>query len=137
MKPGGDEGDLEKTLADLIDYTDYHFKREEALMEACDYPNLAHHKKAHEAIIAQVGEFYLKSSGKPIESMAGELAECLEAWLQNHIMGMDKDYQGWIAGNGEIIDKVAREAEEKIGVGKIAVTYAAGDEPPADALATG
>jgi len=39
-----DDKMIEHILDDLIDYTKYHFSREEKIMLDCEYPNLAAHK---------------------------------------------------------------------------------------------
>lgn len=125
LKSGDDAGTFGKALADLRDYTDYHFKREEALMEACDYPNLPNHRKVHEGIIAKVEGFIQEASVEPSVLVANELVEYLEVWLQVHIKELDKDYQDWMAGKDEIIRKTNRKFQEKYGIGKIAMSNVA------------
>ncbi len=47
---GGDPrifGSILADLADLHEYSIPHFEREEALMEACGYPDLESHKQVH------------------------------------------------------------------------------------------
>lgn len=125
LKTNVDPEALGRALADLRDYTDYHFKREEALMEACDYPNLLNHGKVHEGIIAKVEGFIQEASVEPSVLVANELVEYLENWLQVHIKELDKDYQDWMAGKDEIIRKTNRKFQEKYGIGKIAMSNVA------------
>lgn len=119
LKTGPGEETLSKALLDLREYTDYHFKREEALMEACDYPGLPNHREAHEKIIAKVERVILEAKVEPDILTAYELVEYLETWLQVHIRGMDKNYQNWMDGKDEIIRKTNLEFQKKRGVGKI------------------
>lgn len=125
LKTGDEAEALRKALADLHEYTDYHFKREEALMEACEYPGLPNHRKAHERIIAKIKVYIQKTAAEPGLFQANELVEYLEAGLQAHIMEMDHDYQGWMAGQDETIRKTNREFQEKCGVSKIPKSHAA------------
>jgi len=48
--------DVDEVISELIDYTLYHFKREEALMETCDYPDLDDHCKLHQDLIKDVSK---------------------------------------------------------------------------------
>lgn len=121
VKTGDDPETLSKALAALREYTDYHFKREEALMEACDYTNLPTHRKVHEKIIAKVEGFIEENSVEPCILVTNELVDYLENWLQVHIMEKDKNYQDWMAGKDEVIKKTNREFQEKRGAGKIAI----------------
>lgn len=125
LKTGDAAGTLDKALTDLRDYTDYHFKREEALMEACDYPNLQNHRKVHERIIAKVEGFIQEVPAEPKILVTNELVDYLEAWLQVHIRGMDKNYQDWMAGKDEIIRKTNHEFQENRNFEKITISNVA------------
>lgn len=108
---------LSKELADLYYYTDYHFKREEALMEACEYPNLPSHRKIHEEIVAKIKGFIHEAPVEPNLLLTNELVDYLENWLQGHIMESDKDYQDWMAGKDELIQITNCEFQEKYTIG--------------------
>jgi hemerythrin len=80
-----------EALQDLINYTKYHFHREEKLMEDNGYPDLAAHKKQHQAMIKQVNVFvslYDQQGHDALEQVSDFLAN----WLINHINGTDKKY---------------------------------------------
>ncbi|VAW58528.1 hypothetical protein MNBD_GAMMA11-2488, partial [hydrothermal vent metagenome] len=51
------DGVAEGILNDLVEYTEYHFFREEELMKECNYPGFDAHRKQHEAMISQVSTF--------------------------------------------------------------------------------
>ncbi len=87
------------TLKELVDYTKYHFEREEALLTQHNYPEFEAHKREHEAMIARVGQFldaYEKDREGTVEKMAG----FLKTWLIDHIAGTDQKYSAYLHGKG-------------------------------------
>jgi len=86
----GEEFELQ-ALNELVDYTRYHFEREEKMMEEADYPDLEEHKEKHRSMIAKVGRFqkeYQQSGHEALDGVASFLSE----WLIDHINGTDKKY---------------------------------------------
>lgn len=84
-----DDIDVDNVIANLIDYTLYHFKREEALMQACDYPDLENHRKIHATLIQQVQQLSDKWHAEPRLITLDELRVFLRNWLYNHILKVD------------------------------------------------
>lgn len=82
--------EVEEILDELLIYTLQHFKREEAVMQACGFPDLAEHQKLHKELgnnaVKLAGEWREKHSPEVIL----ELLEFLRAWLVKHIMEEDK-----------------------------------------------
>ena len=87
------------TLKELLDYTRYHFDKEEKMMEEYDYPGLAEHKEQHESMIAVVGQFQKDYEARGHEALQG-VANYLYGWLINHINGTDKLYMPFLTGKG-------------------------------------
>ncbi len=88
-----------QTLDEVIDYTKYHFTREEGLMEDNGYADFVPHKAKHEKMIEQVNEFvqaYEKDESGAIES----LLTYLKSWLINHINGTDQEYSEYLISKG-------------------------------------
>lgn len=86
-------------LATLIAYTQYHFEREEKMMEACDYPDLETHREEHNALTAEVmalKERFL--SGESDLTIEGMLV-FLTGWLNHHILLQDMEYRSYAEGN--------------------------------------
>jgi len=86
---------VESTLNDLIDYTKYHFSREEELLQKHNYPDYDDHKKQHEAMVEQVTKFideYRVDKTRTIENVV----LYLKTWLINHIKGSDQRYAGFL-----------------------------------------
>mgnify|MGYP003673838178 CR=1 FL=1 len=88
-----------EALNDLINYTKYHFDREEKLLEQHDYPNLVAHKAQHKQMIKQVERFMDLYNEKGHEAL-NEISEFLANWLINHINGTDKEYSELLSQRG-------------------------------------
>ncbi len=88
-----------QTLDEVIDYTHYHFDREEGLMEDNDYPDFVAHKAKHKEMIEKVNEFVLEFETDEEDSIESLLAY-LKSWLINHINGTDKEYSEFLISKG-------------------------------------
>jgi hemerythrin len=93
-----------QTLAEVIDYTKYHFAREEDLMEKNGYSDFVAHKAQHEKMITKVTalvETYEMDESEGIKSGAIEsLHMYLKSWLINHINGTDQEYSEYLISKG-------------------------------------
>lgn len=88
-----------QALDELVNYTVYHFEREEKMMQENDYPDFIEHKAKHQEMIAQVKEFsalYDKNGHNALK----EVSEFLTVWLINHINGTDKEYSQYLNDRG-------------------------------------
>lgn len=88
-----------QTMDEVIDYTKYHFNREEGLVEQNDYPNFVPHKAKHEKMIEKVNEYaqaYEEDESAAIES----LLAYLKSWLINHICATDQEYSEFLISKG-------------------------------------
>jgi len=88
-----------KALEDLIDYTQYHFEREEKLMSDNDYPDFEAHKAKHQEMIEKVSTFVDLYNEKGHDALK-EISEYLTVWLISHINGTDKEYSQYLNGRG-------------------------------------
>ena len=92
-KPGQTVGSV---LDALLDYTDYHFAREELLMRACGYPDFEAHLRTHNTLRAQVHDIRVRYR-RNAESIHGrEVLAFLKNWLTAHIVGRDKLYSSFM-----------------------------------------
>ncbi|UZE96293.1 bacteriohemerythrin [Alkalimarinus alittae] len=86
-------------LSELIDYTKFHFAREEKMMEEHGYPDFEAHRQQHrkmtDSVVRKVLE-YEADSEKTVE----DLLEYLKSWLINHINGTDKKYSSFLREKG-------------------------------------
>jgi hemerythrin-like metal-binding protein len=83
---------LGSVLNALNDYTVYHFDREEAMLTACGYPELDHHRDAHARISGQLGEITRKFQRNPDSVEGREVRDFLQRWLVEHIRNEDFAY---------------------------------------------
>lgn len=86
---------IESTLNELIDYTRYHFDREEQLMRINHYPGYEAHKELHKLMINKVAQFVEGYKTDKVHTIDETLA-FLKSWLVNHIKGKDKDYAPYL-----------------------------------------
>jgi len=91
---------LNDTLDRLVEYTNAHFAREEALLEKHDYPELADHRIAHQRLREQVQTYRASLDGATPPSDA-EVAMFLKNWLTRHIMTQDQAYSVFLRERGE------------------------------------
>ncbi len=99
MQAGKGKEILGKVLQELIAYTHTHFVTEENLMSKYEFPNFVEHKKAHDALIKQVGDFQQKyRNGNAFITL--DLMKILENWLVTHIEGVDQVYGPFLIGKG-------------------------------------
>ena len=99
MKAGKGKEVLGDILANLVKYTEFHFKYEEKLFKQYVYPETLAHKRQHSDLVNQV-QNYKKSfeSGESVLSM--EIMSFLKVWLMDHIVGSDKKYSTFFNSRG-------------------------------------
>ncbi|MCK4710511.1 MAG: bacteriohemerythrin, partial [Gammaproteobacteria bacterium] len=95
-------------LDKLIVYVDYHFKREEFLMEICEYPDIDNHRQQHKKLSKQIKE-YIKDYG--IDKLSAiTLLDFLMNWLTTHIMGSDFAIASFCKGKDKKIEQAFKNA---------------------------
>lgn len=95
MKAGKGSDHCTHVLDELIDYTDTHFKREEALMRQTGFEGLGRHKATHDRLIEQVQQLRADMRAGKL-SLTVDLMNFLKDWLNNHIMGDDKELAAFL-----------------------------------------
>lgn len=94
-----DENFERQALEELIDYTRFHFEREEQMMADAGYPDLENHKQQHRDMINQVEVFVEKYRQQGHDSL-NEVSDFLCQWLISHINGTDKRYSATLKSKG-------------------------------------
>ena len=76
----------------LADYTDFHFKAEEALQQEIGYPGFEEHKKKHAELRATVQELYdmLTDEEGPTDAFVETVKANVWEWLIYHIQTFDR-----------------------------------------------
>lgn len=95
---GGDRSEIGRIIGTLAQYVDEHFAREEALMEANGYPDLAEHKCTHRHLARQVYAIRTIFASKPQQIDPAKLLRFLRDWLTNHILEEDRKYVPYLRG---------------------------------------
>ncbi len=113
----GSTKQLADILSELQQYTQYHFRREEAMMEACDYPDLENHRKAHQFLIRQVAEIQQQLQQGHLQ--ARDLVVYLNNWWVDHIQGMDQAYASICEGRMDFIENVLKTIDTDHGPGLV------------------
>ncbi|HRC57686.1 MAG TPA: bacteriohemerythrin [Kofleriaceae bacterium] len=96
--PKGGEA-MRRIMKELTDYTVFHFGFEEKMLSDNGYPEFPEHKRAHDKLVAQVGQLNNEVQvGKA--SVTVDLFKFLRSWLNNHIRGTDRRYSSFLNGKG-------------------------------------
>lgn len=82
----------------LVEYTEHHFRREEAVMEAAGYPGLEAHRAAHRALEERARDIRDRWNAGDRSVLDEEVMTFLKKWLTEHILGADKAYGPWVEG---------------------------------------
>ncbi len=89
-------------LGKLKDYTEFHFRDEEALMESIGYPKLDAQKRAHSAFVERLVDIDLNTLDEidnDQQSYLLDLINFLIGWLTNHILVSDKKIAEYVKKN--------------------------------------
>jgi len=89
---------LSALLADLRDYTDVHFSREEAFMQRNGYPDLDSHRAAHRYFVDEVEKLRHDFDGGNETMLRIDLILLLKDWLIEHIQSTDMQYKPYVLG---------------------------------------
>jgi len=82
---------IQRVVNELADYTQYHFSREESLLEKTHYGELGSHRAQHLEFVKQVEQFRQDLKAGAIgESVF--VADFLKDWLTDHIKQSDQQY---------------------------------------------
>lgn len=87
---------IRQSLFALLRYAEYHFAREEKVLAACNYPELAEHKLEHRDFVARINEIHRRFDETPDDTAAvvnEELLGFLRDWLNHHILIEDMAYR--------------------------------------------
>jgi hemerythrin-like metal-binding protein len=92
----------------LIQYIEYHFQREEEIMEACKYPGLLKHHQVHEMFKKQIMDHFSDFKNNKLKSK--ELLIMYKNWLLDHVSGMDQSIGVFCEGKVDLINKIMEKS---------------------------
>lgn len=95
---GGDRTEVEPLVGYLNDYVVSHFQAEDRLMRESRYPRLDEHNRAHAGFRRQFAELFRDYQRKGATALvAMTIHNWVQAWLTEHVAGMDQDLGRWLA----------------------------------------
>ena len=109
---GDEPAKLDAVFERLVIYVDYHFAREERVMDACGYPGAETHREEHEKFAQDIHYIRDRHIRGHETDVGQDLLNFLKDWLNSHILIQDMHYKKYAAGNQQ-----AMEAAERFGPG--------------------
>ena len=86
-----------KTLALLSDYIRRHFRDEEELMAACNYPGLRAHCRLHAHFRHMLADLFSRAGRMELDEIGEEVRYLINGWFSHHIVTVDFDYAPYVA----------------------------------------
>ncbi len=107
VESGDELAALGATLGKLVAYIEFHFTREEKVLQACGFPDIEAHRSGHRDFTGRIRDVQDRYQREADAAMTRDLLEYLKDWLNHHILIQDKAYARCIAMNPELADEVA------------------------------
>jgi hemerythrin-like metal-binding protein len=92
VKTGREREDLVEILDRLVEYTKYHFEKEEDLFARVRYAEATAHKHEHDNMVAWVAEARDRLKSGSSTGMSLETVVYLKDWMFDHIITSDQAY---------------------------------------------
>ncbi|NQU57480.1 MAG: bacteriohemerythrin [Rhodospirillales bacterium] len=105
------DAELDAVIGQLIDYTLFHFSREEIVMETCGYPDLEGHRDQHRNLRDQVSKLTTSWNDKRDEKALIKLQTFLRDWLFNHILKVDTTIASYVHGQERRVEAALKRVE--------------------------
>jgi len=93
-------GVLDEDHRKLVQYTKFHFAREEKFFAETGYAAAGPHKQEHDALTRQVMEVQQKYAAGASATLSLDVLQFLKNWLINHIQGSDQKYRPHLNAKG-------------------------------------
>ena len=100
MQAGQGKDSLGRILNGLVQYTKFHFAREEKFFAQTGYPAAVPHKQEHDALTRQVIDVQQKYAAGATATLSLDVMQFLRNWLVNHIQGSDQKYRPHLNAKG-------------------------------------
>jgi len=79
----------ERLIGELIDYTHYHFRREEAIMRVCGYPDFENHSRRHREIAKKITDLTDRWRADQSTTSLHDIQKFLRTLLLDDVMNAD------------------------------------------------
>ncbi|MCP4995174.1 MAG: bacteriohemerythrin [Gammaproteobacteria bacterium] len=103
-------------LDEIYHYAQYHFKREEKVMAACDYPDIKNHRQVHALLLKQARSM-MKEEREGMFDIRSLLA-FLDDWCVGHVQSMDRNFASYCRGNilcEQVVAQLKSESDAEVG----------------------
>jgi hemerythrin-like metal-binding protein len=87
-------------LEELLEYTNYHFKTEEKVMDDNDYPDAAIHWRLHKDFKNLVNQKLMEFRGEG-SILGSQLLLLMKNWLVSHIITEDRKFVLFLESQGK------------------------------------
>jgi hemerythrin-like metal-binding protein/PAS domain S-box-containing protein len=108
---------FDKQLQMLVDLSNYHFAREELLMESCGYPHYVNHKQVHVMLLKTVTDMLNIFRKAPDIFDHLSTIGFLEHWFKAHIQDMDVEYASYLKDHEDCVASVLEKMKPLEGIG--------------------
>lgn len=85
--------EMVRIITELTDYTVYHFKYEESLMEKVGFESIEPHKGEHNKLIQEIQSLDLRAVDEDQVAYGKKILKFLITWVFKHISGSDFMYR--------------------------------------------
>lgn len=99
----GDLTDIGGILSALVDYTRYHFAREERAQESAGYPDMDDHREQHARLAIEARRLFEAYRRDPGGIEVGDILDFLSDWLMDHILLHDMAIKPYLLANLEAV----------------------------------
>jgi len=85
-------------IQELLDYTQYHFKYEEELLEKHNFPRLSIQIKEHNYFVAKIKSLLDRDIDEDQTETLQDIVNFLSEWISTHITFEDRQYADVLRG---------------------------------------
>ena len=97
--------DVDKIIDTLLNYTVYHFQREEMVMEVCEHPGLEAHRRLHQDLNAKLQKLAEAWAEDRSPLALSSLRKFLRHWLSRHVGEIDIKISDYTQGKDRLFNK--------------------------------
>ena len=108
-----DHSEVSGILASVSAYTEYHFRTEEAVLDAVTHPDRERHKDLHRELKAKTNEYLRNVLNDPRRVDVGCVHDFLRRWWEQHILKVDMAYRPYVE-NSPVACEAAMKAASRI-----------------------
>lgn len=84
--------DIMEILAELVEYTEYHFDSEEKIFNGTAYPKITEHEIEHKFFVRKLQKTLEKDIDEDQIGHLKEIVDFVGKWVLHHILKTDKEY---------------------------------------------